>query len=99
MYNNNQSLFVFIGKLITMTISKERTINIPVWLVSILLPLIIGVAGTFVTYNVKSAETEFKTNANSKQIELIQNDKIGRNEFNLIIKQLDRIEDKLDDDN
>lgn len=79
-----------------MTIPKERTVNIPVWLVSILLPLVIGAGGTYVTYNQQASRTEFKTNENSKQIEYLQSDKIGRNEFNLILKQLDRIEDKLD---
>lgn len=79
-----------------MTIPKEKTINIPVWLVSILLPLIIGAGGAYVTYNQQAAMTEFKTEENCKQIELIQKDKIGRDEFNLILKQLDRIEDKLD---
>lgn len=79
-----------------MTIPKEKTINIPIWLVSILLPLLIGAGGAYVTYNNQAARTEFKTIENSKQIELIQKDKVGRDEFNLILKQLDRIEDKLD---
>ena len=82
-----------------MTIDKDRFVKIPIWLVSIVLPLLIAAFAGFVTDQVMSAGDRKQIEVNTKRLDYIPyqlENKVDRREFEIFKDQLNRIEDKLD---
>jgi hypothetical protein len=74
-----------------MTIEKSKTINIPVWLVSIIMPLIVTLITTWGILSGTVAELKLQARTNKDNIETLHSEKIDRNEFNQVTKQLEDI--------
>lgn len=79
-----------------MTIQKDKTINIPIWLVSIVLPLLIAVFSSYVINETRYQDIKTKTEIYNEDIKTIKSNKVERMEFEILKQQLNRIEDKLD---
>jgi uncharacterized ion transporter superfamily protein YfcC len=79
-----------------MTLNKEKTINIPIWLVSIFIPILMAVSTTYIINREKFSRIQINTEMNNKQIEDLRKEKVNRDEFQLVLQQLDRIEHKLE---
>lgn len=79
-----------------MTIDKNKTINIPIWLVSILLPLLVTIVTSLGILASTKATLELKASRNSQDIETLRKEKVSRDEFNLIIDKLNTIDKKFD---
>lgn len=75
-----------------MTVDKDRYIKIPIWLVSVFLPILIALIISFGAYKVSSATFETKIKRNEQEIEK----RVTRDEFDLVLKGIERIENKLD---
>ena len=75
-----------------MTVDKSQTIKIPIWLVSIMLPLIVTAIGVYGLTTAFKAETQTEI----KQLKQSQDRKIDRTEFDLILKSLDKFDKSLD---
>ena len=86
-----------------MTIEKNKTITLPVWLVSVIISLL---ATGFTTWGIVSASKatlELRATHNENNIKGLQDNKVERSEFNLVLNKLNslesgqiRIETKLD---
>lgn len=76
-----------------MTVDKDRTVKIPIWLISFIVPFIVAGIVSFGAYKATSAKFDTKIIRNEIEIEK----RVTEDEFNLVIKQLDRIEKKLDE--
>ena len=79
-----------------MTIDKSKTINIPVWLVSVALPLIIALITSYVVMTSRTAGLEADNAYNKQQIEMIHQSKADKDIINLVMKKLDQIDTKLE---
>ena len=79
-----------------MTLDRKKYIQIPTWLLTIALPLIIAAITSYGIYKASNAKNEAKI----EQLEKAQNEKVNKGEadvqFNLVQKSLERIENKLD---
>ena len=83
-----------------MTIDKKEVISIPKWLILVIIPILVGGMGGYASSRASSARTEKQVEVNTRLLD----SKVSRDEFALVIKQLDRIElsvekvdNKLDD--
>lgn len=79
-----------------MTIDKSKTINIPVWLVSVIVPIVITLLTSFGVLTSAKATLETRAKRNEQDIETLRKEKIQRDEFTLVIQKLNSIETKLD---
>lgn len=79
-----------------MTFDKTKTINIPVWLISIVLPLIIAIITSYGIMTASAATTKIKIETLQREVEKIEAGKVERFEFNLIIDKLNSIDKKID---
>jgi lipopolysaccharide export LptBFGC system permease protein LptF len=79
-----------------MTLNKDKQIILPVWLISVLISLLITGASTWGIISSKSATLEIRASHNEQNIKELQEKKVSREEMNLILEQLNRIEGKLD---
>ena len=61
-----------------------------------LISLITALVTSWGIISASKATLETKTNRNELEIEKLQNRKVSKDEFNLIIERLDRIENKID---
>lgn len=79
-----------------MTIDKEKTINIPVWLVSFILPIIVALLASYGVMTSTDATQKAKMEMLEKSVDNLDATKVERNEFNMVIQKLNDIEQKLD---
>lgn len=79
-----------------MTIDKDKVIKIPIWLVSIVLPLFIALITSYVVITSRTSTLEADNTYNKKQIELLQTQKADKDVINLVLKKLDDIDNKLE---
>ena len=79
-----------------MTFATPKEIRIPVWLFTILVPLIIMIAGYFMTNAKLSATYGTKLENTEKAIIKLENGKADKDVYDMLKTQLDRIETKLD---
>lgn len=79
-----------------MTVDKKEVITIPKWLVIWISPAIVSIIIGYGAYKTFSANIETIQIMQKDQIKQLQDSKIDRNEFNIILQQLDKIEKKLD---
>lgn len=75
-----------------MTVDKNKTVNIPIWLISVLLPLIVALVVSYGMYQSTNAKLQVKIDRNEIEIEK----RVTKDEIYMIIKSLERIERKLD---
>jgi hypothetical protein len=75
-----------------MTIDKDKTVKIPVWLIVVILPLVISVGAAITTSQINMASTKRQVEVNTKVLE----QKANQGEFEIIKAQLNRIETKID---
>lgn len=75
----------------------EKTVNIPVWLFSIVVPVIIVTAGYFMTNARLTAVFGTKIDRAEKDIIELKKGKVDQNVYDILKDQLDRIERKLDE--
>jgi len=76
-----------------MTIDKSKTVVVPQWL----LTLIISV--TTISFGLWGGKAIMETKINRAEydIQCLQKEKVSRNEFELVIKAIDKLEKKIDD--
>lgn len=82
-----------------MTVEKSKTINIPVWLVAVVMPALISIIIGFSANRFNAGMMETKIESAEKQIEATRNEintKVSKDEFSAVKDQLNRIEVKLD---
>jgi len=79
-----------------MTIEHEKEIRIPVWVVSIVIPLVISILSFVFTMSATSSKYGVKINRNEKEIEVLKTQKTDNKTVDMIVIQLNRIENKLD---
>lgn len=79
-----------------MTIDKKEVVILPKWLIFLLLPMLVSAIVAYGIMTASGAVVQSKIQQHSEDINKIQDNKIDRHEFNLIIKQLDAIQKKLD---
>jgi len=75
-----------------MTIDKSKSIEVPVWLVSVILSILFS---AFVVWG-GIAQGKISLNRAEKDIETLRQEKVNRQEFNIVIDKLNIIERKLD---
>lgn len=80
-----------------MAINRNESIVIPVWLIGILLPIIISIVVSYGVMTAGKATLDERSVKNAFEIETLKQNKVDRNEMNLIILSLTRIEGKLDE--
>ena len=87
----------------TMTIERDKTINIPVWLVSIIVPILLaGLSAYVITTNTYSSHKEKlynhenRLNSIDSKINEIEEKKADITVLNLVLDKLNKIEDKID---
>ena len=80
-----------------MTIDKREVITIPKWIILIVLPIVIGGIGGYATSRFNAGKMESQFNYTQKRVDIMEQTKVDRNEFNQIEKLLIRIDTKLDD--
>lgn len=79
-----------------MTIDKSKSVTLPVWVITSLLSLIIS--GFIVWGGMSSTKStlELKAQINASNIETLRKEKVGKDEFSLVLDKLNSIEKKLD---
>ena len=80
-----------------MTFDRREVIKIPVWLVSILLPMLISAIVAISVFAAGKATLDEKVKQTESSIEKLDAKKTDRTEMNMILLQLSRIEKKVDD--
>jgi len=80
-----------------MTVDKNKEITLPQWALSGLVSIILAGVTTWGVISAKAATLELRATHNENNIERLQGSKVGRDEFNLVLEQLNRIEKKLDE--
>ena len=80
-----------------MTIDKRDYIKIPNWLITLALPALVSAFVAFSSISSSKAVSESKIQKLEQDTQNLQDNKIDRNEFNLIIKQLDEIKSAIKD--
>lgn len=79
-----------------MTFKKSEVITIPTWLFTLVLPLLVSGIVAWGVYKANAATVTEKVNKTEIEIQKLDNTKVSRDEMNLIILSLQRIESKLD---
>jgi len=75
-----------------MTIDKRENVTIPVWLISIIMSLLIAGFTAWGLASAKAAAAEIRL----EHIEKDMSKKVNKDEMNMVINRLDRIERKID---
>jgi len=75
-----------------MTIDKNRFVKIPVWLIAFTLPLLVGGISGYAASRFQDGKIEKQLEINTKALD----SKMGIEVYDLMTKQLDRIETKID---
>jgi hypothetical protein len=70
----------------------KETVPVPKWMFGIILTILIGI----LAFNASFAGTKVEVTQHSKQIEILQKDKVDKEMLNLILEGQKRIESKLD---
>ena len=79
-----------------MTISKDKQVVLPVWLVSVLISVIITGMTTWGIISAKAATLELRETHSENNIRKLQDNTVDKDEFNMLIDKLNNIERKLD---
>lgn len=79
-----------------MTVSKDKQVTLPVWLISVLISVIFTGFTTWGIISAKAATLEIRASHNENNIKMLQENSASKDEFNLVREQLNRIEKKLD---
>lgn len=80
-----------------MTIDKSKQIIIPQWALSGLVSIILAGITTWGVISAKAATLDLRATHNENNIEDLKKTKVSRDEFNLVLEQLNRIEKKIDE--
>lgn len=79
-----------------MTISNEKKIILPVWLVSTIISLLVTLVTVWGLITAKAAAIEVRVQHNETNIKEVKETKVGREEFKLLLDKLNSIEKKID---
>lgn len=79
-----------------MTISKDKSVTLPVWAVSALISIILSGVATWGIISAKAATLEIRASHNEQNIKELRDTKAGKDELLLILDQLKTIDRKLD---
>ena len=79
-----------------MTVDRNESIKIPKWLVMYVMPGLVSLVVSYGVFKGNEARTDTILIQHSEAIKNIQDTKVDRNEQNLILNSLQRIEIKLD---
>jgi hypothetical protein len=80
-----------------MTVDRTKFIKIPIWLFSVLLPLLIAIVTSVIAYSASSAEDSTRIDGLEKNVDKLDGTKVDKEVFDLVLKKLDSIEKKLDE--
>ena len=80
-----------------MTIDKDRCVKIPIWLVSIVLPIVITLITSYMVITNKTAKLEADNEYNKHQIEILHQSKANQETIQLVLTKLNDIDKKLED--
>lgn len=79
-----------------MTIEKDKVVRIPIWVISVLLPVLVAGVISFGQYKYSSGRTETKLDHIELKINSIEQTKVDSKTFDMLIQRLDRIDDRLE---
>ncbi len=79
-----------------MTVEKNERISVPLWLASVIAPLIVAVCTTLMVNAATTAELKLQAKTNKENIDTLRSEKADKETFEIIQEQLIRIERKLD---
>ena len=79
-----------------MTLQKDKTITIPMPLFSALIALLVSVITAWGVISAKTAIFDIKTNRNEIEIERLHDNKVSKDQFQLVLQRLDNLESKID---
>lgn len=79
-----------------MTLDKKEVITLPKWLVIIVAPMIVAGIVTYGSVNFWKGSAETKINRAEAEIQKLDEKKLDRDEFEQLMKTINRVEDKLD---
>jgi hypothetical protein len=79
-----------------MTLNKADVITIPKWLVIVIIPLVLGGIGGYATSRFDKGRQEKQIEVNTKRLDVVESNKVDREQFIMIENTLTRIENKLD---
>lgn len=80
-----------------MTLDKRDNIEIPQWVLSLLVSIIGAVFVFWGLWSSAKTKLELKAERNEKEIETLRLEKVSKSEFTLVLDRLISIENKLDD--
>lgn len=79
-----------------MTIDKSKQVTLPVWLVSLIISLLATGFTTWGIISSKATSLDVRATHNEQNIKTLQETKVSRDEYKLVIDMLHSIESKLD---
>ena len=79
-----------------MTLQKDKTITIPMPLFTALITILISFVTAWGLISAKTALFETKTNRNELEIRILQDNKVSKDQFQLVLQRLDNLEKKID---
>jgi hypothetical protein len=79
-----------------MTINKSETITIKKWVVLLVLPFAVSAVVGYSASQFAKGRQENQIIVNTKRIDNLESNKVERNELELVLDGIDRIEKKLD---
>ena len=75
-----------------MTIDKDRSVKIPIWIIAFIAPLLVGGISGYAASRFQDGKITNQLEINTRTLDT----KVSKDSFELFSKQLDRIENKLD---
>ena len=79
----------------SMTLDKSKTLEVPVWLISTILSVLVS---AFVVWGGIASAKSSLTRA-EQDIEILRKEKVNRDEFQMVVQKLNDIDRKLDNIN
>lgn len=80
-----------------MTIDKSKTVTLPVWLISVIISLLVTGFTTWGMLASTKATLELKAERNEKDIRNLQDEKVSKDNFQMVLEKLNSIDKKLDE--
>jgi hypothetical protein len=78
------------------TLNKDNTIKIPTWLITVIIGIALPLVTSYGFYKSQSARQDETVKNQKESIIELKVSKVDRSEFQLVIQQLNRIEEKID---
>lgn len=79
-----------------MTLDKKEQVIIPQWALSLLVSILGAVFVFWGLWSGSKATLELRAEKNEKNIEMLRQEKVSKDEFKIVLDKLNSIENKLD---